>query len=382
MAHGGGADEVHGLLKRHGIPLEHFKAVASDIHLITKIHVQKRREIREKQGATRELSPEHRAALCDRLRKATLFSFLLFFYVMAGGFIYSAVELPVEMDAAREFDETVAQLEVAAKLQDEGKFGQLEQAAEQMALAENQTNFNDDTGVLDPDSMSERMELVLEYAEDKSAAPSTEDGTYSWSRPSACFFALTIVTTIGYGSFAPATQFGKLFTIPYGTGGLILGGYTLSLVGSVITLGVELVIFKCFRKTVPDQVHLLASFAFFMMYMLTWALVFDLLKEDEDWDYVEALYYCFITLTTIGFGDYVPDERWLPVTAAFIFFGLGVVTSFIGNFVDVILRDLGEDDDLDDAAILDEIINELSNLKELDDKQQVATAVEVAGAQQ
>ena len=59
------------------------------------------------------------------------------------------------------------------------------------------------------------------------------------------------------------------------------------------------------------------------------------------------------------------DERWLPVTAAFIFFGLGVVTSFIGNFVDVILRDLGEDDDLDDAAILDEIINELSNLKEV-----------------
>lgn len=33
-----------------------------------------------------------------------------------------------------------------------------------------------------------------------------------------------------------------------------------------------------------------------------------LLLWEEDWDFFDGYYFCFITMTTIGFGDLVPSE--------------------------------------------------------------------------
>lgn len=33
----------------------------------------------------------------------------------------------------------------------------------------------------------------------------------------------------------------------------------------------------------------------------------------EDWDYIEGLYYSFITISTIGFGDFVAGESLVPL---------------------------------------------------------------------
>lgn len=53
----------------------------------------------------------------------------------------------------------------------------------------------------------------------------------------------------------------------------------------------------------------------------------------EDWDYLEASYFCFITLSTIGFGDYVPgtsldataSQEKLVLCAMYLVFGLAVL---------------------------------------------------------
>lgn len=77
----------------------------------------------------------------------------------------------------------------------------------------------------------------------------------------------------------------------------------------------------------------------------------------EDWTYGQSIYYCFVTLTTVGFGDFVPaiagsslrtsnsplTGLYKIIVAVWLWIGLAFVAAIITeltNFIDAVSKKL------------------------------------------
>ncbi len=52
----------------------------------------------------------------------------------------------------------------------------------------------------------------------------------------------------------------------------------------------------------------------------------------EDWSWLDAFYFSFITLTTIGFGDFAPKTDYGKIfTIIYITIGVGIILAFVNT---------------------------------------------------
>ncbi|XP_057707166.1 potassium channel subfamily K member 2 [Corythoichthys intestinalis] len=177
--------------------------------------------------------------------------------------------------------------------------------------------------------------------------------TTRWDVASAFFFCGAIITTIGFGNLSPRTWYGQLFCVCYALVGIPMFGILLAGVGDHMgtvlrkaVAKIETLFLK--RQVRPTTVRVISAVLSILIGCLIFLAVPTVVfQKSEDWSFLESLYFVVITLTTVGFGDYVPDGShagglfFKPLVWLWIVFGLAYFASIltmIGNWLRVLSK--------------------------------------------
>ncbi|KAM3591826.1 uncharacterized protein V6R79_007981 [Siganus canaliculatus] len=224
------------------------------------------------------------ARFVERHKSSLNFALLIVAYILyliIGAGIFSAIELPYEHELRRELVEA------------------------------RQDFLNNNTCVSDA-RLEELLARALE-ASNYGVSVLGNDSRLNWDFVSSLFFTSTVLTTTGYGHTVPLSDEGKAFCIFYSIVGIPITLFFLSvLVQRIMLLVSRRPVSYFHRRWAIPQPKLAAMHAALLaiivalLLLIIPAWIFTVLEKD--WDFLESLYFCFISLTTIGLGDYVPGE--------------------------------------------------------------------------
>uniref|UniRef100_A0A1B0EWN9 Potassium channel domain-containing protein n=1 Tax=Phlebotomus papatasi TaxID=29031 RepID=A0A1B0EWN9_PHLPP len=188
-----------------------------------------------------------------------------------------------------------------------------------------------------------------------------------WTFSGAFLYSLTVITTIGYGNLIPRTKWGKIATIVYAIIGMPLFLLYLSNIGDILAKSFKWIYAKvCLCRICPgvtrrraarerrkaraltierdnlpegyfieggeletisnssvdmnesseeeeiaaDTQTVIVPLTICVIIMIGYILFgATLFGHWEDWDSLEGSYFCFISLSSIGFGDMVPGFK-------------------------------------------------------------------------
>lgn len=158
--------------------------------------------------------------------------------------------------------------------------------------------------------------------------------TIQWGPAGGFFFSIPSMTTIGYGRFLiPKTTAGQLFVIPFTMVGIPLLAILYTAWARKALKSIKNAV-KKFNGTgsVARWQTTVIAFGIFLIFLL--GIGPAIFMETEGWEYHEAVYFVWVSVSTIGYGDYVPEStEGRTIGILLVPLGLGICALLLAAIV-------------------------------------------------
>eukprot|EP01104_Vermistella_antarctica_P019156 TRINITY_DN7376_c0_g1_i1.p1 TRINITY_DN7376_c0_g1~~TRINITY_DN7376_c0_g1_i1.p1 ORF type:complete len:363 (+),score=103.42 TRINITY_DN7376_c0_g1_i1:68-1156(+) len=175
-----------------------------------------------------------------------------------------------------------------------------------------------------------------------------------WGIVNSLFFIVVTLTTVGYGDPVPTNTVTLLGTVVFILLGVALIGVALGVVGSYLLKRQEDAILSIMeadeneiraKEAAIDKdmagvgplkyLQKLGMYFAVVIVFLAFGTIF-FYYDQKDWTWVEAFYFSVVTVTTVGYGDYVPvGDMSRLVCTVYILTGTFAVVAALGAIADL-----------------------------------------------
>ncbi|VDM30636.1 unnamed protein product [Hydatigera taeniaeformis] len=173
----------------------------------------------------------------------------------------------------------------------------------------------------------------------------------SWSFWGSLYYCITLFTTIGYGNVFPNTTTGRIITICYGLIAIPLCSMVVNRMSKAIarilkaiylmtldTSGIPVGLRDAYHRAGSDfDFSLITSFGLLVIYAIFSGVVYcwGIGETATAWSPLDAVYFAFISITSIGLGDIVPtSDVFLNLASlTYILVGLALMNLFFTRLI-------------------------------------------------
>lgn len=124
------------------------------------------------------------------------------------------------------------------------------------------------------------------------------------------FTRFSFLQFLGYGHLAPSTVGGRVFCMIFALFGIPLNLMVLRHIGDRVNQIISYIHYFTERKIFQRESEIVATKTLMWTLLVLILMLFIgalLYLQQEQWNFLEGVYFCFITFSTIGFGDLVPN---------------------------------------------------------------------------